>query len=156
MSLHDSLTADSVEALGIRPAVWATPAETIGQVIDRMVAKRVGCILVAADQGRLEGIFTERDVLTRVLAAGVGLDQPIQTVMTPNPEVLHSGATVADVVRRMDAGGYRHMPVMEDGASTVGVISVKRIAEYLVEHFPETIYNLPPEPGQTQNAPEGA
>ncbi len=155
MSLRGSLIADRVDALGVSPAVSAAPTETIGQVIARMVAERVGCIVVVHGD-RLEGIFTERDVLTRVLAAGAKLDQPIQTVMTPKPDVLHSDATVADVVRRMHDGGYRHMPVVARDGILAGVVSVKRVAEYLVEHFPATIYNLPPDPTQRLDAPEGA
>ena len=155
LDLRGSLIADRVDALGISPAVSVAPTESIRQVIARMVAERVGCIVVVQD-ARLEGIFTERDVLTRVLAAGAKLDQPIQTVMTPKPDVLHPDATVADVVRLMHDGGYRHMPVVEDDGTLAGVVSVKRVAEYLVEHFPATIYNLPPDPEQRLDAAEGA
>ena len=155
MSFRRTLSADRVGALGVSPAVSVEPTESIGQVIGRMVAERVGCVLVMSDD-RLEGIFTERDVLTRVLGAGAGLQEPIRSVMTSNPSVLHSDSTVADVVRRMHAGGFRHMPVVESDGAVAGVVSIKRVAEYLVEHFPATIFNLPPDPGQRLSAAEGA
>ncbi len=56
----------------------------------------------------------------------------------------------------MHDGGYRHMPVVEPDGAVAGVVSVKRVAEYLVEHFPATIYNLPPDPAQRIDAAEGA
>ena len=48
----------------------------------------------------------------------------------------------------MEDGGYRHLPVVDDSGRPVGVLSVKRIVHYLVEHFPSTIHNQPPDPNQ--------
>jgi hypothetical protein len=56
----------------------------------------------------------------------------------------------------MDEGGYRHLPVVDEGGRPVGVLSVKRIVHYLVEHFPTTVYNLPPNPGAVPQEREGA
>ena len=56
---------------------------------------------------------------------------------------------------RMIEGGYRHLPVVHDGLPQ-GILSVKRIVHYLVEHFPGTVYNLPPDPGMVHHEREGA
>ena len=76
--------------------------------------------------------------------------------MTPHPVVVDRKEPVGAVIRRMEEGGYRHLPVVDEGGHVVGILSVKRIVHYLVEHFPATIYNLPPDPGVVQQEREGA
>jgi predicted transcriptional regulator len=56
----------------------------------------------------------------------------------------------------MEEGGYRHLPVVDECSRVVGILSVKRIVHYLVEHFPNTVYNLPPDPNAVQQQREGA
>jgi CBS domain-containing protein len=76
--------------------------------------------------------------------------------MTPNPTIVHPKDSVAFALKRMEEGGYRHLPVVDEAGQPVGVLSVKRIVHYLVEHFPATVYNLPPDPGAVPLEPEGA
>jgi CBS domain-containing protein len=76
--------------------------------------------------------------------------------MTANPVVVHPKESIATAVRRMEEGGYRHLPVVDPAGQPVGVLSVKRIVNYLAEHFPSTIYNQPPDPGAFPLEPEGA
>ncbi|MBY0458338.1 MAG: CBS domain-containing protein, partial [Gemmataceae bacterium] len=59
-------------------------------------------------------------------------------------------------VERMQKGGYRHVPVVDEDNRPVGVLSAKRIVHYLVEHFPATVYNLPPDPDRVPDTAEGA
>jgi CBS domain-containing protein len=94
--------------------------------------------------------------MRRVLAAGRPLTDPVSAYMTPDPRTIHPKATVGAAVRCMEEGGYRHLPVLDDSGRPVGVLSVKRIVHYLVEHFPSTVYNLPPDPGVFPLEAEGA
>ena len=102
------------------------------------------------------GLVTERDVLTKILAERQSLDSPVRLVMSTPAQVVREGDSVETVIRRMHGGGFRHMPVVDQAGLLKGVISVKRIIEYLVEHFSSTVFNLPPEPSQRQLAREGA
>ncbi|MEE9296167.1 MAG: CBS domain-containing protein [Phycisphaerae bacterium] len=145
---------DRVSALELREAVSVEPDETIAETIALMRRHQTGCVVVR-QQGALKGIFTERDILTGVLTEGVRLETPISTVMTAGPETLLLTDSVADVIRRMNDGGYRHMPVVEASGDVVGVVSVKCVVQYLVEHFPEAVYNLPPDPNALSTAREG-
>jgi len=76
--------------------------------------------------------------------------------MTPEPVFVHPKQAIGVAIKLMEEGGYRHLPVVDEKGKALGILSVKRIVHYLVEHFPGTVYNLPPEPGVVQHEREGA
>jgi len=155
MDLARNLKIESVSRLGPTPPWHVTPAQTVAEAVELMRHKKVGCVLVC-EQRQLLGLFTERDLLRRVLAPGKSLSTPITECMTAAPVVMKWKDPIGLAVRRMEEGGYRHLPVVDESGKAVGVLSVKRIVHYLVEHFPSTVYNLPPDPGQAQPQREGA
>ena len=155
-TLAKSLRSDTVNRLRLRPACTAAPDAPIEQVVHQMSEGRSGCILIVAGDGRLAGIFTERDFVNRVVAAGVEVSTPVGEVMTAEPKTLTRHDSVQKAVELMGAGGYRHIPVVGEQGQPVGVVSVREIIHYLVEYFPAKVYNLPPTPNQTQPAREGA
>lgn len=149
-----NLKVESVSRLHPSPPWKVQPSQTVAEAVALMRAKGVGCLLVC-EQDQVVGVFTERDLLRRVLAQGKPLTLPIADCMTPDPVTVHPKDSIGTAVRRMQKGGYRHLPVVIDG-KPVGVLSVKRIIHYLVEHFPEAVYNLPPDPDAIQHEREGA
>ena len=100
------------------------PDDTVQAAAARMAERCRGSILVC-DGDRLRGIFTERDLLARVVAAG---HEPARTrlaeVMTPDPETIEGSEPAIEAVRRMDEGCYRHLPVLE-GGRVLGVVSLR-------------------------------
>ena len=120
-----------------------------------MREQNVGCLLVT-DAGRVVGIFTERDLLTRVLSRGRSLETPLRSCMTPNPVTVGPKDPVRTAIRRMQKGGYRHLPVVDDEGRPIGMLSVRRVVHYLVEHFPALIFNQPPEANKYPETAEGA
>lgn len=154
MDLARVLKVESVSRLHPTPPWKVKPEQTVAEAADLMREKSVGCLLVCQDD-RMIGLFTERDLMRRVLAAGRPLSTPVQEVMTPNPVTVDPKDPIAAAIRRMEDGGYRHLPVTFEG-KPVGILSVKRIVHYLVEHFPATVYNLPPDPQARQVRREGA
>ena len=155
-TLAKSLRSDPVSRLQLRGLVTASPQSSIEQVVRQMTEKRCGCILLQDGSGKLVGIFTERDFVNRVVAAGKDVAGPVGEVMTPDPKTLARHDNVQKAVELMGTNGYRHVPVLGDDGQPVGVLSVKEIIHYLVEYFPAKVYNLPPTPDQTQPAREGA
>ena len=155
MDLARNLKIDSVSRLTPTAPWHVRPQQTVAEAVDVMRQQRVGCVLVCNER-RLVGILTERDLMRRVLAAGKPLTLPVNDCMTPNPVSVHTKDPISTAVRRMDEGGYRHLPVVDEGGRPVGVLSAKRIVHYLVEHFPTTVYNLPPNPGAVPQEREGA
>jgi CBS domain-containing protein len=155
MQLARNLKVDSVSRLRPTPPWRVDPEQTVAEAVEVMRRRRVGCVLVCQGD-RLVGLFTERDLMRRVLAVGQPLTLPVSACMTPDPTTVHPKSTVGAAVRHMEVGGYRHLPVVDEAGRPVGVLSVKRIVHYLVEHFPSTVYNLPPDPGVFPLEAEGA
>ncbi|MCH8966575.1 MAG: CBS domain-containing protein [Planctomycetes bacterium] len=94
---------------------------------------------VVVDQGAIVGIFTERDVLTK-LAADFDRhgDDPVSVHMTPDPVTLETHTPIAYGLNRMMTGGYRHIPLVSDG-KLCGIVSVRQILEYLAERCGDVI-----------------
>ncbi len=97
----------------------------------------VGTVLVMAD-GRLDGIFTERDLSVRMVARGFDPSQTtIAEVMTPEVETVAADDTVIAVLERMERGGHRHFPVVA-GAGLIGVIAARDLVRASSRQF-ETV-----------------
>jgi CBS domain-containing protein len=95
-----------------------------------MQKTRHGSVLVVED-GKLVGIFTERDVLDRLAGEDVDLERlPVQVVMTPKPQYLGEEDVLAFAVHRMAVGHYRHIPVLRDG-HPVGFVSIRGVLKFL-------------------------
>jgi len=75
--------------------------------------------------------------------------------MTGDPVTVNLRDPISVALKWMQQGGYRHLPVVVDG-KPVGILSIKRVVHYLVEHFPATVYNLPPHPHPIAQKREGA
>jgi CBS domain-containing protein len=154
MDLARNLKHETVSRLNPTSPWHVQPGQTVAQAVQVMRDKRVGCVLVCEGR-RIVGIFTERDLLRRVLAAGRPLSTPVRDCMTADPVTVGPRDPIHIAIRWMQNGGYRHLPVVVDGRP-IGILSVKRVVHYLVEHFPAAVYNLPP---RSQGAPhkrEGA
>jgi CBS domain-containing protein len=155
MELSRNIRVDSVSRLDPTPPRAIDAEATITDAIAAMRQDNVGCLLVT-DGGRVVGIFTERDLLTRVLARGRAFDTPMRACMTPNPVTVSPKDPVRTAIRRMQKGGYRHLPVVDDVGRPIGMLSSRRVVHYLVEHFPALVYNQPPDPNHYPESPEGA
>jgi signal-transduction protein with cAMP-binding, CBS, and nucleotidyltransferase domain len=155
MELARNLKVDSVSRLNPTPPWRVHPDQPVAEAVRLMRRHQVGCLLVC-NGDTLLGIFTERDLMRRVLAPGRPLTLPVSACMTPNPVTVSPTAPISAAVWQMEEGGYRHLPVLDATGKPVGVLSVKRIVHYLVEHYPYTVYNLPPDPGAFPLEPEGA
>lgn len=124
-----------VEFLASIPLLKATPEDSAQEAAIAMAAHRCDVVLVCRDE-MLVGIVTERDLVARVMALGRGLDTPLIEVMTANPDIIASHATISDAISQMRALGCRHLPVVETGR-LLGILSIHDPA------FAETALGLP-------------
>ncbi len=126
-----SLMEDPVSVLPAHPPAMVLPETPLRDAIARMLEGNVGAVLVVDAEGRLTGILSERDLLKKV--AGVHepyADLPVSRFMTARPEAVAPTDPLNYALHKMDAGGYRHVPVVEDGRP-VSVVSVRDMIEHI-------------------------
>jgi CBS domain-containing protein len=133
--------------------VAVSPFTPLAQAIEAMKNDEGGCVIVS-DDGRVAGIFTERDLLTKVIGQAVDMDSPISQWMQPAVETLSTHATVGDAVKLMNDRSFRNIPLVKNG-ELVGSISVFDIITYLAECYPKATMNLPPVPAQVMDTVDG-
>lgn len=155
MGLRATLWTDDISRLQLKPPISVGPQTPLGVTVETMQQAGAGHLLICED-GRLVGIFTERDLIKRVFPRRVSMDEPVSRYMTPRPTTIQIKDSVGWAIRTMHDGHYRHLPVVDASGRPIGLLSVKHIVHYLVEHFPAAVYNLPPEPGRVAAAREGA
>jgi len=143
-----SLLRESVRVLPSRHPLLFSPTHTVHQATRAMQKEHRGCVLVTEDgtaETRVVGIFTERDVLERIVDRGRNpATLPLVEVMTRDPECLPLDATLAWVLNKMSVGGFRHVPVADKQGRPAFVVSVRDVVELLVERFPREVLTLPP------------
>jgi CBS domain-containing protein len=128
-----TLMEDQVGSLRPGRPITLPETATVGDAIAVMLEHDIGAVLLLDGQGKLAGIFSERDLLTKI--AGVHEEYaglPVREFMTPNPETVASHDTLAFALHKMDVGGYRHMPVVTEGSPT-GVLSVRDMLRLLTK-----------------------
>jgi CBS domain-containing protein len=128
--LERRIMKDRVRDLTLRDPLLVPPATPVGETLRRLVDRSVGCAVVVED-GRVVGIFTERDLLERLNAQAAEMaDRPISEFMSRPVETLELDDRVAFAVNKMDLGGYRHLPILSEGR-VVGLISVRNILSHI-------------------------
>lgn len=117
-----------------RKLVLATPELSVAKAAWMMKKNKVGAVLVV-EQGRLVGIFTERDAVYRVMALGL---EPATTmlrdVMTPEPLTVEPDEPFGTAMLLMHEHGFRHTPVIENG-QPIGVVSARHALDPDLEEF---------------------
>jgi len=110
------------------------PSMTVHQAASEMLHRSVGAVLVV-DAGRLLGIFTERDAVYRVIAAGLDVQTtPIGQVMTPQPRTLGPAERYGVALLLMREHGFRHVPVVARG-EVLGIVSSRLALDPEMEDF---------------------
>jgi CBS domain-containing protein len=132
--LEKGLLEDRIAVLKPRPPLTVRPDAPLGEVLKQMVADRMGCAVVTDENRKLLGIFTERDALLRLnVDAAKMASKPVSSVMTANPATLKARDKIAFAIHRMNVGGFRHIPILDEEERLVGVISIRGILAYLTE-----------------------
>lgn len=113
------------QAIEGQTLISALADTTVRAAAVAMANKKVGAILVVDDKGLLTGLFTERDVLNRVVAKGLDPDKtPLSAVMTENLLTATPDKPLSHALHMMFEGGFRHVPVVENG-KPVGMVSAR-------------------------------
>lgn len=150
--IDGALLNDTVNLLAPSEPIRFLPDASVQDAIDRMVESHRAAVVVVDTDGRLTGIFTERDVLIRVLGQGRDpRETRVGEVMTPDPEALSPQDRICYAVNRMSTAGHRTIPLVDGERRPIGIVTVNDIVKWLADIFPEAVLNL--RPGDTLKRP---
>lgn len=131
-----------MDALLARDVVRACPDDTVRSAVQKMSENNVGAILVMSDDN-LDGIFTERDVMTRVLAPGLDPGTTtLREVATSAPITIAESASVRECAYLIRDKGFRHVPVLSEQGTVVGMISARDFLSELASGFERVIQRV--------------
>jgi CBS domain-containing protein len=121
-----------------KPVVLALH-DTVEQACRCMWERRVGSVLVTDEHQRLRGIFTGRDAVRMVAQGSDPSKTPLSEAMTPDPVTLKPQSRAIDALRAMNEGGFRHLPVLDDGRIW-GVVSRGDFSGVEIDRLEEEIH----------------
>jgi CBS domain-containing protein len=105
----------------IRDVAMLEPSQTVADAVEQMVARDIGCVVVA-ENGRAVGIFTERDVVRRLALRRDLMEDPLSGVVSSPVVTTTPGTDVYDAFETMSEHGFRRLPVAEEGL-IVGIVT---------------------------------
>ena len=120
----------------------------VSEAVQTMAEREIGAVLIRNEDGLVDGIFTERDLLVRVVHAGRDpKTTPISLVMTRDVRFVSPGTTVEAALALMHVNRHRHLLVI-DGPRVHGLLSLRDLAYHLIRHgegrFEAEVRNTPP------------
>jgi CBS domain-containing protein len=123
----------SVKSVMKRDLATAAPSESVGAAVRRMGERGLGSLLIV-EEGRLVGIFSERDLLRRVVLAGKDPEATrLAEVSTPEPVVVAEETSIRDCTHLLRRHGFRHLPVVDEGGRAVGILSARDFLQFVIE-----------------------
>lgn len=154
-SIEKQLLAELVTKLELSDFCIVTADTTVRETIDTMRSLRRNCAFVVGRGTKLIGLFTDRDVLKRVVTHPETWDQPVESIMTPTPQTIPLTASAQDALQLMEAGHFRNVPVINERGAPIGNITHYAVLRFLSDHYPQAVYNLPPDPTNFADEREG-
>jgi len=157
MHTLDDLARTSVALVARRKPVLVAPDTPVIDVVRRMAAAGRGNAIVVDAAGQPLGIFTQRDLVTRVAPGDTTWrERPVSTLMTREPVTVTEAATFADCLAKMRQHHVRSLPVLAaEHGRPVGVVSIRDLVHHVADTFPEDFQNLPPDPSLEARRPWG-
>lgn len=154
MSLREELEMEQVRHLDLSRYCVVESGTPVRDTLARMRAEE-GRLALVARGSELLGIFTERDVLRRVVGNPAALDGPVDAVMTAQPMTVSPDTSAAEALWKMDDNHFRNLPVVDDDGQILGAMTYAAIIRYLAARYPVQVLNRPLRPEQFPSKPEG-
>ena len=121
---------------------WSvSPKDSVYKALELLAEKNVGAVLVV-ENGRMAGIFTERDYARKIILMGrASLDTPVEDIMTKDMVTIDPEQTIEECLALMTKHRIRHLPVMERGR-LVGMVSMRDVIDVIISRKQDMIDNL--------------
>jgi 2-oxoglutarate ferredoxin oxidoreductase subunit beta len=133
-AVADDMEQTQLAVLAPKAPISVEPLSSLANAIRQMKSHNIGCVLVTGKNGQLEGILTERDILTRVACQVEDLSKAaVVDYMTADPYALRASAPITHAMHLMSANGFRHLPLVDEDFRPDGVISFRDVARYFSE-----------------------
>lgn len=131
-----SILCESIGMLGLKKPLTVSPGTPLSVCVSLLQQHRIGSVIVVDDDGRVMGIFTERDCVLKVMGKVGDLDRvSVSDFMTPDPMRESPETTLAFALNLMSNGGFRHVPIVDQDDMPIGMISAKDVVDYLVSRM---------------------
>lgn len=154
MSLKQELNEEDVAHFDLSGFCQIDSGMSTRAVLEAMRQNKCAACLVM-DGGKVVGIFTERDVLNKVVGNVDALDKPVNVFMTADPQSVHPESSAAAALALMDEQHIRDLPVVSEDGTILGGMTYKAIIEYLASRYPVEVLNRPPQPNRFPRKAEG-
>jgi predicted transcriptional regulator len=154
MSLKDELMSEQVSHLDLSKFCQIASGTAVRAALSEMRQSKTNVCLVTEGR-KLVGIFTERDVLTKVATALENLDVSVDDIMTANPTTVTPDSSAADALWLMDDRKFRNLPVVNASGKILGNMTHQAVISFLAARYPVEVLNRPPRPNQFPRKQEG-
>ncbi|HLA34981.1 MAG TPA: CBS domain-containing protein [Rhodocyclaceae bacterium] len=127
-----SMKLGSASAIMKKRLITATPYETVAVAADRMSEYNLGALLIV-ENDRLVGIFSERDILHRVVSRRKDPETTtLKQVLTPNPSTVTLETSIEKCIELIKTRGFRHLPVINEFRNPIGVVYSRDLLQYIL------------------------
>ncbi len=147
---------ETISKMKLAKVVTVKENETIKSIVNTLVTRNIGSIIVVHDDNTVAGILTERDVMLKLALNNDLADHPVSEIMTEEPLCLHKEDEIAYILNNMHVGGYRHIPIVDDNNHPISVVSIRCVMDYIIDHFPQNVLNMVGEPFRGTQQRDGA
>ncbi len=154
MALEYDLQNERVKHLDLTQYTLVEQDVIVGETVAKMRSEGRNCALVTHNK-KLVGIFTDRDVLHRVVSAPDVWNKLIGSVMTASPFTVTAEDKAEVALVQMNEHHFRNVPVVDNNGHPVGNLTHYALIKYFADQFPESLYNLPPNPNQVSDSRVG-
>ncbi len=155
MSLENDLRNVSIAALEIGNWIGVAAGTTVADTVRRMRDEKTNCALIKEGE-KLIGIFTDHDVLHKVLGHSEVWQQPVESLMTADPKSIRPEDGPGAALSLMDGNKIRNVPVVDREGKVMGNVAQQTFVRYLSDRFHTHVYNQPPEFEQYTRTRHGA
>lgn len=126
-----------------QPFIQMDDSETVQAAIDSMIERRKGAVLILQGGARLCGVFTDRDVMTKIVAERRDpSNTPLKDVMTTDVVILPASSSLDHAIQVMGSNGISHLPVEDRDRNIIGMISLRHLLHEKVEMVIEELNAL--------------